>query len=246
MSPEQTDTPPGRPAQLLRRAARVLRQPVFAVSAVSALAVGLTLAGVALAFSVERIEQAARERGGDTLRGVQEMQQLVGRLADAEESVKQEQTNLFYNRKIRYISDQRLYQQVDYWASPLETFFHGRGDCEDYAIAKLFTLLAEGVPPSKLRMVVVKADLPATATRPAESVGHMVLAYYPQPDADPVIMDNLTDEMRLASQRPDLKPVYSFSTEGLWSGLGSSSMGDPMVRIAKWRDVMSRIRAEGF
>jgi hypothetical protein len=52
--------------------------------------------------------------------------------------------------------------------------------------------------------------------------------------------------MRQASQRPDLKPVYSFSTEGLWDGLSARSLGDPMVRIAKWRDVMSRIRADGF
>jgi predicted transglutaminase-like cysteine proteinase len=246
MSPEHPADMPGRSMQVLRGAAQALRQPVFIAAAVSLLAVGLTLAGVSRAYSVDRIEQAARERGGDTARMVQEMQQLVGSLAGADELVQQEQTNLFYNRKIRYISDMRLYQQVDYWASPLETFFHGRGDCEDYAIAKLFTLLAEGVQPSKLRMVVVKAELPATSTRPAESVGHMVLAYYPQPDADPIILDNLTDEMRQASQRPDLKPVYSFSTEGLWDGLSARSLGDPMVRIAKWRDVMSRIRADGF
>ena len=238
---------PGGPggSHALRGLREALLQPLCVV-AVCALAVGLTLAGVAGAYNRERIEQAAAERGGDTPRRVQEMQQLVQRLAGADELTQHQQTNLFYNRTIRYLSDPRLYQQADYWASPLETFFHGRGDCEDYAIAKLFTLLAEGVPPAKLRMVVVKADLPATATRAAESVGHMVLAYYPQPDADPIILDNLTDEMRQASQRPDLKPVYSFSTEGLWEATGSRSLGDPMVRIAKWRDVMGRIRAEGF
>lgn len=246
MSPEHPDDSPGRSAQTLRRAVAALRQPVFIAAAVSALAVGLTLAGVSRAYSIDRVEQAARERGGSTPRMVEEMRALVESLSGADERAQQEQTNLFYNRKIRYTSDQRLYQMVDYWASPLETFFHGRGDCEDYAIAKLFTLLAEGVSPAKLRMVIVMADLPATATQPASSVGHMVLAYYPEPNADPFILDNLTDEMRVASQRPDLKPVHSFSTEGMWAGLSAQSTGDPMVRIAKWRDVMSRIRAEGF
>ena len=106
--------------------------------------------------------------------------------------------------------------------------------------------MLEGVQPSKLRMVIVKVDLPATSTRPAESVGHMVLAYYPQPDADPLVLDNLTDEIRPASLRPDLKPVFSFNTEGLWQGVGQQSMGDPMARISKWRDAMNRIKAEGF
>jgi predicted transglutaminase-like cysteine proteinase len=247
MSPEHPRTRwTNRLACQARRLGALLRQPLVSVGIVSALGIGLALAGVSRAYTADRVEQVARERGGDALRTVQEMQELVGRLAAADERTQHEQTNLFYNRKIRYTSDQRLYQQVDYWASPLDTFARGRGDCEDYAIAKYFTLLAEGMQPSKLRMVYVKVDLPATATRPAESVGHMVLAYYPQPEAEPMILDNLTDEIRPASQRPDLQPVFSFNTEGLWQGVGRQSMGDPMARISKWRDVMNRIKAEGF
>ena len=229
-----------------RAALRALRQPVFVAAAVSALAIGLTLSEVSRAYSTERVEQAARERGSEAVRMVREMQELVGRLAGADERAQHEQTNLFYNRKIRYVSDQRLYQQVDYWASPIETFSQGRGDCEDYAIAKYFTLLAEGMDPTKLRLVYVKANLPAAFSRPAESVGHMVLAYYPEPNADPMVLDNLTDEIRPASQRPDLQPVFSFNTAGLWQGVGQQTMGDPMARISKWRDVMNRIKAEGF
>ena len=246
MSPEHPSMLWSRCLQATRGAGRAFWHPVLVAGACSALAVALALGSVSRAYTADRVEQAARERGGDAVRMVQEMQELVGRLAGTDERAQHEQNNLFYNRKIRYTSDQRLYQQVDYWASPLETFSQGRGDCEDYAIAKYFTLLAEGMQPAKLRMVYVKADLPATATRPAESVGHMVLAYYAQPEAEPVILDNLTDEIRPASQRPDLKPVFSFNTEGLWQGVGQQSMGDPMARISKWRDVMNRIKAEGF
>lgn len=247
-----TECPPTLLGRCLRaaggagRAGAVAGHPVVIVALCAALAVGLMLAGVSRAYTADRLEQSARERGEDALRMVREMQELMGQLAGADERTQHDQTNLFYNRKIRYTSDQRLYQMTDYWASPVETFARGRGDCEDYAIAKYFTLLAGGMQPAKLRMVYVKADLPATATRPAESVGHMVLAYYAQPEAEPVILDNLTDEIRPASQRPDLKPVFSFNTEGLWQGVGQQSMGDPMARISKWRDAMNRIKAEGF
>ena len=54
----------------------------------------------------------------------------------------------------------------DYWASPLETLDKGRGDCEDYAIAKYFSLLAAGVPVARLRLVYVRAhDRRARAAR---------------------------------------------------------------------------------
>jgi len=246
MSDEHPPTLGQRGARAARAAAAALGQPEWVVSCLAALAIGLTLAGVSRAYSPERIEQAARERGNEAVRTLREMQELMGRLAGADERTQHEQTNLFYNRKIRYTSDQRLYQQADYWASPVETFAQGRGDCEDYAIAKYFTLLAEGVDPAKLRLVYVKANLPASFSRPAESVGHMVLAYYAEPNAEPVVLDNLTDEIRPASQRPDLQPVFSFNTAGLWQGVGQQSMGDPMARISKWRDVMNRIKAEGF
>lgn len=248
MSHPHSPTRPAHPQgpAALRACWGALGHPLPAVLLGAVLAVALTLSSVARAYSSERVQQSARERGGETVRMVQEMQELVGRVAGMDEAAQKEQTNLFFNRKIRYTSDQRLWQQVDYWASPLESFGQGRGDCEDYAIAKYFTLLAEGMDPSKLRLVYVKADLPASATRPAESVGHMVLAYYAQPTAEPIILDNLTDELRPASQRPDLSPVFSFNTQGLWQGVGQQSMGDPMARISKWRDVMNRIKAEGF
>ena len=44
----------------------------------------------------------------------------------------------------------------------------------------------------------------------------MVLAYYPQPNTEPLILDNLVTSVRPASRRPDLTPVFSFNSEGLW------------------------------
>jgi hypothetical protein len=74
----------------------------------------------------------------------------------------------------------------------------------------------------------------------------MVLAYYASPGAEPLILDNLIGELRPASRRPDLAPVFSFNSDGLWQGTGSQTAGDPLARMSRWREVLTKARAEGF
>jgi hypothetical protein len=74
----------------------------------------------------------------------------------------------------------------------------------------------------------------------------MVLAYYAQQGTEPLILDNLLGSIRPASRRPDLTPVFSFNSEGLWQGVAGASAGDPQARLSRWRDVMAKARAEGF
>ena len=139
--------------------------------------------------------------------------------------------------------DSEVWHQEDYWASPLETLEKGQGDCEDFAIAKYFTLLALGMPASKLRLVYVRAMIGGPG---GPQQAHMVLAYYPAAGAEPLILDNLITELRPASRRPDLVPVFSFNSEGLWQGVGGPAAGDPTARLSRWREVLAKARAEGF
>jgi predicted transglutaminase-like cysteine proteinase len=148
--------------------------------------------------------------------------------------------NDFFNQRIAFRDDIDVWGRADYWASPLEALDKGRGDCEDYAIAKYFSLVAAGMPVAKLRMVYVRAQLDG------RSLAHMVLAYYAQPGAEPLILDNLRPEVRPASQRTDLQPVFSFNSEGLWQGVGQASAGDPVARLSQWRELLTKVRAEGF
>jgi predicted transglutaminase-like cysteine proteinase len=99
------------------------------------------------------------------------------------------------------------------------------------------------MPMAKLRLVYVRAQIggPNGALQ-----AHMVLAYYPEPGAEPTILDNLITELRPASRRPDLVPVFSFNSEGLWQGVGSQGAGDPTARLSRWREVLAKARAEGF
>jgi predicted transglutaminase-like cysteine proteinase len=64
--------------------------------------------------------------------------------------------NRAINLAIRPMTDLAQYGEIDVWSSPLETFAHAAGDCEDYAIAKYVALRLAGVSADDLRLVVMR------------------------------------------------------------------------------------------
>src|SRR5712692_3571101 len=64
--------------------------------------------------------------------------------------------NRAINLAIRPMSDLAQYGAVDVWSSPLVTFAHGAGDCEDYAIAKFVALRHAGIAAGDLRIIVMR------------------------------------------------------------------------------------------
>jgi predicted transglutaminase-like cysteine proteinase len=203
-----------------------------------------------LAWDPSRLIAAGQRRGPAGVSAAAALQELLNYAVTVDDTIKLATVNVFFNRRILFRDDIEVWSQQDYWASPLEALWKGQGDCEDYAIAKYFSLLAVGMTPKRLRMVYVRASLGAAS---GPQVAHMVLAYYPpvagSPEsmaADPWILDNLIGEIRPASQRPDLTPVFSFSVEGLWQGTSGISSGDPLARLSRWRDVIDKAREEGL
>lgn len=146
--------------------------------------------------------------------------------------------NDFWN-KIRYSRDKKHWGKNDYWASPFEFLGTGAGDCEDYAIAKYFSLIKLGIPEKKLRITYVKLKRRKTKFEEA----HMVLTYYHKPGATPIVLDNINKKLKLASKRTDLRPVYSFNAGGLWQ---AKNKGKTSLRVGKnnlknWKSLMGRI-----
>jgi predicted transglutaminase-like cysteine proteinase len=195
------------------------------------------------AWDADRMLQAAKRIGPRAAQDVLTLQQMFTGLTDVDDAARLDAVNQFLNRRIVFGEDAAIWKAVDYWASPLETLNQGMGDCEDFAIAKYFSLLAAGVSSSRMRLVYVRLQVggPGGAAQ-----AHMVLAYYATPQTEPLILDNLVTEIRPASRRPDLTPVFSFNSDGLWQGTGAQSVGDPAARLSRWRDVLAKARAEGF
>jgi predicted transglutaminase-like cysteine proteinase len=143
-------------------------------------------------------------------------------------------TNAFWN-DIPYQEDDATWGDANYMPSPVETLGVDNADCKAYAIAKYFTLKDLGVPVDRMRLTYV------TVTGVDEP--HMVLAYYPTPDADPYILDNLQPGIDRASERTDLVPVYSFNDDDLWA-VGVSGPVGTSSQIRVWRDLQQRMARE--
>jgi len=189
-------------------------------------------------FSPEFLSHIASQFGQSAKNRIVEWQRLIINNQGDSEWEAIHVVNDFFNR-VRFISDQKHWHQADYWATPVEFLSTNGGDCEDFSIAKYFTLRELGVPDEKLRITYVKALRLNQA--------HMVLAYYETPDSDPLILDNLIGKIRPASRRHDLLPVYSFNGKNLWMskerGQGRRVAGGSQ-RINLWRDLNIRMKQE--
>ncbi len=141
--------------------------------------------------------------------------------------------NEFFNR-IPWLTDIAHWGVEDYWATPAEMSASNGGDCEDFSIAKYFLLKELGVPIERLRVTYVKAVKINQA--------HMVLAYYASPGADPLILDNLETEVRPASQRSDLVPVYSFNDDDVVIVRDARKASSMQIRA--WRDLIDKLQTE--
>ena len=213
------------------------------------LSAGALLLGLWLIFAIsiaapdlDKTQALALQRyGAPAAETVANWRRLIEETRPLPEAEKLNRVNTFFNRRILFKSDLEVWNQEDYWATPLEFMGMGAGDCEDFAIAKYVTLQMLGIGNERLRLIYVRAKSGSTA-----SIAHMVLGFYPQPNAEPLILDNLISSVRPASQRTDLSPVFSFNAAGLWVGGATTSSADPTTRLSRWRDVLERMRQDGL
>ena len=194
----------------------------------------------------ELMRSLAEDRYGQaTVKLVDEWHQTIDAIRGMPETGKIAAANSFFNNNIRWVEDPVAWKQKDYWATPLETMGIRMGDCEDFAIAKYTMLVLAGVDVNKLRITYVKAEMGGASSK--IQAAHMVLAYYPEPSAVPLILDNIVSEIYPATKRTDLTPVYGFNSRGLWvGGATAPATNNPGAKLSRWRDVLQRAAAEGL
>ncbi len=216
--------------------------PAFGRFARSLLAIlVLLVASIWATPDLDKMQILALQRyGAPAAETVSAWRKLMVEARALPELEKLNKVNVFFNRRVLYETDLAVWQQEDYWATPLELMGRAAGDCEDFAIAKYMTLLMLGIGNQNLRLIYVRAKVGGA------TVAHMVLGFYPQPTEEPMILDNLITSVRAASQRSDLAPVFSFNSEGLWAGGAVTSSADPTARLSRWRDVLERMRQDGL
>lgn len=194
---------------------------------------GVAFAGFEIAPELMRKIQA--QYGDSATSRITQWQQEMASAQSLSEMQKLESVNDFFNRLILFRDDRDLWNVDDYWATPIEFLAKGAGDCEDYSIAKYFTLKELGVSEEKMRITYVKAlDY---------NQAHMVLTYFENPRSVPLVLDNLKPEILPASERNDLLPVYSFNGSGLWlaKARGSGQLVGSSDRLSLWQNLMDRM-----
>jgi len=138
--------------------------------------------------------RGAAARFAETLRGKDKVERL-------------EAVNWYINKRVRFVDDSVRWGRADVWSTASETLNSGKGDCEDYAIAKLAMLRRAGLADRDLYLVILKdtvrrADHAVLVVRAA---GHMYL------------LDNGTDEVLDTESVSDYRPVLTFAATGSWT-----------------------------
>lgn len=180
------------------------------------------------------IEKLGQKYGAKAKRRLETWQNLLTELKGESERNKLERVNNFFNQ-VRFIDDIKHWKKKDYWATPVEFLITNGGDCEDFSIAKYYTLKELGVPVDKMNLAYVKAL--------RYNQAHMVLTYYKNPKSTPLVLDNINKSILPASKRPDLLHVYSFNGDKLWlSKMGRrTTLVGTSDRLKPWVKLQSRI-----
>ena len=189
-------------------------------------------------FSDKKYQLLQQEYGAYVTDRLDDWKQLVEQNLNRSDYEKLQVVNNFFNQTVHWIDDNKLWNKKDYWATPLETLIKAAGDCEDFSIAKYYTLQALGIPVEKLKITYVNSL--------QYNQAHMVLSYYPTQTSDPLILDNINQQILSGSQRSDLQPIYSFNGEAVWLSeqkrLGNK-LGDSN-KIRLWSNLIGRIKRE--
>ncbi|MBB1073063.1 transglutaminase-like cysteine peptidase [Rhodoferax sp. 4810] len=216
---------------------RMFNAHTWLVLSTTGLALVTQLSLSAQLIASAELAQIIAKYGRSAGQRVAQWQVLMNHSSLATDEEKLQRVNDFFNQ-IRFIDDAHHWRKEDYWATPLELLTTHGGDCEDFAIAKYFTLLELGVDENKLRMTYV------TATNYNQP--HMVLTYFAKPNASPLVLDNLNRQILPATQRDDLVPVYSFNGTGLWMAktIGSGKQVGNSAHLNAWQELKQRMQLD--
>ncbi len=130
--------------------------------------------------------------------------------------------NRFVNSRIAFVDDIQQFGRTDVWQSAGESLRRGRGDCEDYAIAKLQLLRAAGLSERDLYLVIAR-DL-------VRRSDHAVLAVHS--GGRLWILDNGTDRISDSADVRDYRPIFTYAAGRRWTHGYRRTDEAPMVLAA--------------
>ena len=189
-------------------------------------------------IDAKTLNLAQKEHGKEAKVRLINLVKLLNQLQEKTELQKLEAINDFFNT-ITYNNDINIWNIKDYWATREEFLNIALGDCEDYVIAKYFSLRQLNISDDKIFLSYVKAI--------KYKQSHMVLTYFKTKNSVPLILDNIIKEILPANRRKDLRPLFNFNGEKIYMakqrGLGRV-VPKGKVNLKKWTDLILKIKRE--
>ena len=142
-------------------------------------------------------------------------------LAERDESARLDAVNIYVNHRVQFVDDSRQYGVADRWSAAADTLARGRGDCEDYAIAKMAMLRRAGFAEHNLYLVILR-DLVRRAD-------HAVLVV--RSEGHFRVLDNGTDRVLDSNEIHDYRPILTFNVARTYTH-GYRRETAPTVQIA--------------
>jgi len=160
---------------------------------------------VALAIGSTKLDSRWRKVGRAGVTG--SAAGYAASLRDLDAVARADAVNRYVNHRVQFTDDSRQYGRNDVWSAASDTLRRGKGDCEDYAIAKMQMLRAAGIAERDLYFVILK-DLVRRAD-------HAVLVV--RAGGRMLLLDNGTDRLSDTETVRDYRPVVTFSASGTWT-----------------------------
>ena len=186
------------------------------------------------------LEFAQKEFGVEAKKRILELVALLNVVETYSEEKQLQEVNNFFN-KLLFSSDLKVWKQKDYWATRQEFLNIAQGDCEDYVIAKYFSLRQLGISQEKIFLTYVKAI--------KYKQSHMVLTYFKTKASTPLVLDNIIKTIKPSTQRKDLRPLFSFNGEKIYMakqrGLGRE-VPKGKVNLKQWTNLILKIKKESL
>lgn len=195
LSPDGARTQAGRALGVFREVFEV-SEPAAAPAAADTHA-GPHFDGHSLQLPAAFLARAETEHGPGAKARLQAWAELVSTAAGLPVRERIDKVNGFFHQNVTYAPDASTRVEDDHWQSPVETLLRGGGDCEDFAIAKGWTLRMLGFREDQVDVALVR-------TRRGEM--HAV-ALVRDGQGAPWILDNLEWEALRLGGRGDLSPI---------------------------------------
>jgi predicted transglutaminase-like cysteine proteinase len=160
---------------------------------------------------------------------LQDYRTFIQETAPLPKATQIERVNLYFNHIVNNY-DINVWGVEDYWATPKEFIVHGAGDCEDFVIAKYFTLIELGFNPSDMMIYIVKVKY---------SRDYHVVLGVKNDHNEILILDNISWKILPIQIRTDLDILCDIKDPKL------NNSTDPLIRhvLTNFKSVQSKISA---